>query len=54
MWHVNVQPDGFAVGAHVRVRDASKVAGNECKQVGRNAMRAMKYAVAITIHNIAL
>ena len=54
MRHVNAQAYRPAAGANVCVRDASEVAGNECKQVGRNAMRAMKYAVAITIHNIAL
>jgi hypothetical protein len=53
MWHIYVQADRFAVRAHVRVRDASKIAGNEGKQVRGNAMGAVEHAVAMAIHNVA-
>ncbi len=54
MRHVNAQAYRPAAGANVCVRDASEVAGNECKQVGGDAMGAMKYAVTVAIHDVAL
>ncbi len=54
MRYVDAQTDRLTIGTHVRIRDASEVASNESKQVGRNAMRAVKYAVAVAIHDVAL